>query len=353
MLDRQEFLSYLTRAVSATIGGGPIEGLIAPGTIKTRVLEAHPEELSPEAAARLLARTADRLGMRSSQLGDELWTLDADEIRIFVDILNPRFWQLHSTSQAERVQRVVKNALTGDSRLDSAWLHADLLKQLDGRHTYVRLAFDAGDLLGQDSAVQRSRVRFEGDTPEGIVELLRGDPRYAGTASITAMGGYVGDQDLGLAHLVADYRGAFTTARGDFEVAANAIWRMVDRYQSFITALEDRHRLTADRFDEQGLSLDGDVATITFPHEVDVERLVEGLFQAKEPFRLWAIPREVDDDDWVADAVDLHVGQPLRMEISPWNVRVLLEPDTCGNTLARLLTNLQQHLDARTELAAA
>jgi len=30
---------------------------------------------------------------------------------------------------------------------------------------------------------------------------------------------------------------------------------------------------------------------------------------------------------------------------------VLLEERTCGNTLARLLTNLQHHLDARSDLA--
>lgn len=353
MIDRQDFLSYLTRAVGAAPGGTAVEGLVAPGTVKTRVLEAHPGEPSPDGVAQLLAETAERLGMRRSPLGDELWSLDGDEVRVFVDTLNPRFWLLHSTSQADRVQRVVKSALGVDARLDTAWLPADLLQQLDGRHTYVRLAFDADDLLGQDSAVQRSRVRFEGDTPEGLVDLLKGDSRYAGTTSITAMGGYVGDNNLGVAHLVADYRGAFTTARGDFEVAANAIWRMVDLYQAFVTALEERHRLTAEPMREEGLYLDGDVATIAFPHAVDVARLVEGLFQAKEPFRLWAVPREVDENEWVADAVDLHVGQPLRLELSPWDVRVLLEPDTCGNSLARLLTNLQQHLDARIEFATS
>jgi hypothetical protein len=353
MLDRQDFLSYLTRAANASLGGAHVEGLIAPGTVKTRVLEAHPDEASSDGSATLLRQTAERLDMRVTQLGDELWSVAGDEIRIFVDTLNPRFWQLHSTNQAHRLQRVIKSALTADARLDSAWLPADLLKQLDGRHTYVRLAFDAHDLLGRDSTVQRSRVRFEGDAPEGLVELLKEDERYAGSTSITAMGGYVGEDGVGFAHLVADYRGAFTTARGDFEVAANAIWRMVDRYQDFVTALEDRYQPTATPIDECGLSLDGDVATFELPHEVDVERLVEGLFQAKEPFRMWAVPREVDNDEWVADAVDLHVGQPLRLEISPWHVRVLLEPDTCGNTLARLLTNLQQHLDARAELATA
>lgn len=353
MLDRQEFLSYLTRAARAAPGGAPIEGLVSPGFVKTRVVEGHPDEASGEGAAALLAQTAERLGVAVTRLGDELWTLDGPDVRIFVDTLNPRFWQMHSTSQKENMERVVKSALRADARLDSAWLPASLLRQLDGRHTYVTLAFDADDLLGQKNAVQRSRVRFEGEAPEGLVELLKGDARYAGTTSITAMGGHVGDEELGVAHLVADYRGAFTTARGEFEVAANAIWRMVDRYAEFIDSLENRHRQTATWVDDAGIKVDGDVALIEFPQAVDVDRLVEGLFQAKEPFRLWAVPRKRDEGEWEADAVDLHVGQPLRLEIFPWCVRVLLEEETCGNTLARLLTNLQQHLDARAELVAA
>jgi hypothetical protein len=96
--------------------------------------------------------------------------------------------------------------------------------------------------------------------------------------------------------------------------------------------------------------VDGDVATIAFGREVEnLDRLVHGLFTANEPFRLWGVP-ERTPGGWFADAVDLHIGHPLRMDILSDRVRVLLEPETCGNTLARLLTNLQQRLDARAVL---
>ncbi len=77
------------------------------------------------------------------------------------------------------------------------------------------------------------------------------------------------------------------------------------------------------------------------------------MFAAKEPFRLWTVPRRVGDSEWEANAGDLHVGEPLRLEISPDRIRVLLGERTCGNTLARLLTNLQQQLDARVQVLAA
>lgn len=85
---------------------------------------------------------------------------------------------------------------------------------------------------------------------------------------------------------------------------------------------------------------------------VDVDRFVAGLFTSKEPFRLWAVPRKLDQEEWEANAVDLHVGQTLRLEITPRWMRVLLGEHTCGNTLARLITNLQHRFNAESRLAA-
>jgi len=354
MLDRQDFLNSLTKAVGTAPGGELVDGLVAPGTVKTRLLEAHPDEMSPDGAQALLETTAVRLNLKPRQLGDELWALASAEQTMFVDTLNPRFWQLHATGPADEVNRVVRKAVATEPRLDTGWLPKTLLRKLDGHHHHLRMAFDADDLLGgRDQAVRRTRVRFEGEAPDGLLALLGSDPTYAGTTSVTAVGSRVGDATVGMAQLVADYRGAFVTAAGDFEVAANAIWRLVDQYEQFVRGLEARYRVVYEPLDGEGLTLDGDVAVLDFGREVDVERLVAGLFLAKEPFRLWAVPRQVDDEVWTADAVDLHVGQPLRLEFSPTQLRVILEPETCGNTLARLLTNLQQHLDARTGLIAA
>jgi hypothetical protein len=353
MLDRQDFLNSLTKAIGSAPGGELVDGLVAPGTVKTRLLEAHPEEMSPDGAAVLLSKTAERLELRAKKLGDELWALNGAEHTLFVDTLNPRFWQLHATAPADDINRVVRKAVATDPRLDTGWLPKMLLRQLDGHQHHLRLAFDADQLLGRDEAIRRTRVRFEGEAPEGLLKLLGSDETYASTTSITAIGSRVGNASTGMAQVVADYRGAFITAAGDFEVAANAIWRMVDLYEAFVRGLEARYRVVVEPIEGEGLTINGDVAVIEFGREVDVERLLAGLFLAKEPFRLWAVPRQVDDDEWVADAVDLHVGQPLRLEFSPTDVRILLEPETCGNTLARLLTNLQQHLDARSQLAAA
>jgi hypothetical protein len=42
---------------------------------------------------------------------------------------------------------------------------------------------------------------------------------------------------------------------------------------------------------------------------------------------------------------DLHVGQQLRFDIAPDWLRVYLFKGGCGNTVARLASNLQHHFD--------
>lgn len=176
-------------------------------------------------------------------------------------------------------------------------------------------------------------IDLAGNAPEGLLEILAADSRYGAAATVTGVGSLVEAPGVGKARVVATYQGNFVTGAGDFSVAASAVWNMVMRVRSL---------------PEQGFTLEGDVATIEFGREVrDLDRLVEGLFASKAPFRLWAVPRLVDNDKWYADAVDLHVGHPLRLHLSATRARVLLDPRTCGNTIARLLTNFQQHLDAR------
>jgi hypothetical protein len=351
MLDRQEFHALMTAALAASRGAEPAGGLIEAGHIKSRLIEAHPPEDSPAGVATLLGQVAEVEGLRAELVGDELWMAQGKDVRIFVDTLNRRFWQVHSTSSAAPLTRLLKRMTTRFTQLDSAWLASSQLKELEGERLWIKSTFNGDKLLGSGAPERRWRARFEGEAPEDLLELLAGT-RYARANSLAGVGSIVDEPGVGRAHVVADFRGRFVFGAGDFEVAASVLWNAVRRYESFVESLEERHALTVEPEETGGFTIDGDVAIINFADELDPQLLVAGLFTAKEPFRLWAVPKQVTENEWEANAVDLHVGQPLRLEISPYRVRVLLDEDTCGNTLARMLVNLQHHLDARSELAA-
>jgi hypothetical protein len=210
-------------------------------------------------------------------------------------------------------------------------------------------------LPSQTSRAHRWRVQIEGEAPEELLDFLATDPRYAPSAALSAIGTSVEELGIGHARIVADYRGAMTSDGDSFELVAGVLWRTVRRYERYIQALEERHQLRADVVEDAGLQIDGDVALLKFPQRVsNMDGLLDGLFSSRDPFRLWAVPRETSPGQWEANAVDLHIGTPIRLEVTADWLRVLLEPGTCGNTLARLVANLQHHFDARVrELAVA
>jgi hypothetical protein len=355
-MERQEFIALMTGAMQGDIEEGLFGGRLSPGGVKSRLLEAHPAEASPEGIAALLGSIADRIGAHVEELDDSLWALKTSDDVFFIDSLNTRFWLLHTTAPASVLRTLVRRELLTDARLDTAWLPADQLDRFEGRRHWVKSSFISDELLPAHGEAaeptRRWRVQVEGDAPEDLLNLVRQDPRFASAASLTAVGSSLAEPGIGEASVVADYRGAFVSKGTSFEIVAGALWRTLDRYEQYVRSLEATHQLRAERVGELGLTIDGEVAVIDFPRPlVDVDYFVGGLFASREPFRLWAVPRKVDEDEWEANAVDLHVGQTLRLEVTARWMRVLLSERTCGNTLARLVTNLQHRFNAQTHLA--
>jgi hypothetical protein len=351
---RQDFLELMTGAMRGEADESAFGGLVHNGKVKSRLLEAHPPERSSDGVARLLAEKASAAGLKPKLLDEDLWVLLGSDDVFFVDALNPRFWLLHTTSAAETLRRFVRVDLLTDSRLDSAWMPKNQLDQLEGIRHWIRSSFESDVLLPADGqgadGTRRWRVQVEGDAPEELLALASKDPRYAAAAALSAVGSILHDE-TSEARLIGDYRGAFVASGTSFELVAGALWRTMDRYERFVQTLEDLHQLRITPVEDIGLVVDGDVAVIDLPTEVqDLEHFIGALFNAKEPFRLWAVPREIAAGEWEANAVDLHVGETLRLEITPWWIRVLLDQHTCGNTLARLVTNLQHRFHAQTRI---
>ncbi len=354
MMERQDLFGVLTDAMRGAVPEGVLGGRLRPGRVKSRLLEAHVEERSPDGVAHLLRGVATSAELLVERAGDELWVLLGSDEAFVVDTLNPRFWLLHTTARAERLRRLLAQHLLPSARVDRAWFSSEQLRELEGERRWVRSSFDGATLQPGDpgrDVPRRWRVQVEGESPDELLELVSEQERYRAGAALTAVASVLEAPAGGKVEVAADYQGGFVASGDDFHTVAGLLWRTLDRYERYVKALERTYRLGASPTETLGLMLEGEVAMIEFPHEVgDLDALVANLFNCREPFRLWAVPREVREGQWEANAVDLHVGQRLRLELTSRWLRVLLGPDTCGNTLARLLANLQHRFDARTHL---
>jgi hypothetical protein len=102
-----------------------------------------------------------------------------------------------------------------------------------------------------------------------------------------------------------------------------------------------------------GLLPTGSPAEVQFidPLSESLQLILLGhLFNSGEPYRLYGVPEDQGAGRFVTRAVDLHTGDSLDIELTRTVLRVYLGQDSCGNVLARLLTNLQHHFDARLSL---
>jgi len=291
-------------------------------------------------------------------LGEDLLLLRTRDDAFFIDTLNPRFWLLYTTATAAQLSSLMRKQLLALPAFDTAWFPAAQLDQLEGERQWIKSSFVADDLHpgsqdGRQASARRWRVQVEGVEPQELLEVVRRElPRYAAATALTAVGSLISGPGLtGRAFVIADYRGSFISSGDSFETVAGVLWRFVDRYERYVRQLESLYRLGAVAVDGVGLALDGEVAVIDLPRRIDdLPTFVAALFDCRDPFRLWAVPKEVAAGEWEANAVDLHIGQPLRLEISDQWMRVLLDEETCGNTLARLIANLQHRFHAQTEI---
>lgn len=356
-MNRHDLLDALSTAMQGQPEDGGLLAKLRAGRVKSRLVEAHPPEASSDGAGHLLKRLAAGSGLKLESLDADLWALVGSDDLFFVDALNSRFWLLHATARADDIDQLLRRHFLPDPKMDRAWLGSEQLRTLEGSHRWVKSAFSS-DLLEPDEesadVPRRLKAQIEIESADQFLDFLEGNPSYQAGAVLSAIGTVLREDGFGFAKVVADYKGNFISSGLSFHLVAGMLWRALDRYEGYVKGLESAFQLGTSATEQMGLDITGEIATIELPRRVDhLDELVANLFTSREPFRLWATPRQVSDFQWEANAVDLHVGHPLRMEVTPEWIRVMLGSETCGNTLARLVANLQHRFDARVHVPVA
>lgn len=102
-----------------------------------------------------------------------------------------------------------------------------------------------------------------------------------------------------------------------------------------------------------GSSLKGTPMIIRFSDALrinDLRLFARSIFRAARPFRLFGYPHSISDGRLDVEAVDLHTGDTFSVELTPEWMRIFLPIGSCGNVIARLLTNLQHAMNSETSL---
>lgn len=80
-------------------------------------------------------------------------------------------------------------------------------------------------------------------------------------------------------------------------------------------------------------------------------KFIDATFKKKHnKFRLWGNPIPMGPRKIHVYALDRHLWQPLFLEITNKQIMVMLAHGTCGNTIHRLITNVQHYLDPNVDV---
>jgi hypothetical protein len=274
---------------------------------------------------------------------------------VWVDQLDERFWSFHTDMPAREAARFLKEHVDSRRDLDWIWLPSEHLRHVwpGARSRRVRTDFEGAHLLGDSAAAQDLRVQLSGSDAEALLDYISGDERYRSAVSFDSVQVLLNDPDLGWVTEALNRMGRFAVAGDSLEFHLQFVRAVVLRYRKLVTLFEDRAitwQFFEDR-DQGGGYVVGQPITIQFSRTVeDLSRFLNELCAARLPFRLWGVP-QVTDGVAEVEAVDLHVGQRLRLDVGDSWMRVYLEAGNCGNTVARLISNLQHRFDGALSLA--
>lgn len=314
---------------------------------KTYVLDVHTDD--PDA---YLADLVTGAGIEATS-DAALWGVHLPGGNDFwVDQLDPRFWSFHTDMPTADAHRYLRERVEGRRDLDWVWLPSEHVRRVaPGSSTRrIKTRFSGEQLLGSSARTNKLNLDASGSDANEVLDYLTTSTKYGSAVSLQSIQVNVRDPDDGWLTEGVNRMGRFAASGNALELHFQFVRSVVSRYARLVDLLE-ANAIGWDPLDgDGGGTLNGAPVTVAFSRPVpDMERFVAELFTARQPFRLWGVPDIVDGVAEI-DAVDLHVGQCLRIDVGSTWMRIYLERGSCGNSVARLISNLQHHFDSALRL---
>lgn len=372
---REEFVDYLEGFVPKSaieIGEGkPVRKLI-----KTYMLETASRNHKTPELDRLFPKN-----VRLHRLDDTLYRVEdnyhSGEVVGLLEALDDRHPVIHTTMQADESNKWTRKVVDNNPWLDRLWLSSPILFELWNHvqrttppDRYVRLGFDheahyetldpEESYLDSDDSSHEEEDGVQGLTErrkskvsiterlltlkkklEELINLY--DPLHSLVQLQVPSGGRGG-------HLF--YHDGRVTNRSDSFLEHRAALKLVLRlYRNITEHAETQLWVNATETDTDAYYMCGSPVTIQFSNPLTsttFDRFVDlGLKRRTSRFRIGGYITRHGPTKIHMSAIDRHLWQPLLLELTSKQLLAVLPNGTCGNTIHRLVTNVQRSLDPK------
>jgi hypothetical protein len=327
-----------------------------------------------------------RHAMRLQPMDDTLFRVHSDDIGapVFLEQLTPRIVALYTTMQSQDVKRWVRRLVMGTGELDYVWLSGltfgvlwKLVVRLSRPHRFSRLVFthesvfDVDGLLPEEEEIAEESVDESIDEDVGPI-IERRSTRF----QLVDRVGVIEDKLQELQRIysplyaISQMRFPSPVGRGGHDFFHDG--RVTNRAESFRD--HRSHVLFVVRIYEQLLEATEREAWYSIKESVSVpgqfrkmvgapvvirfgvelkadvfDRWVQATFGRKRSrFRFWGHPLRLGPTKVHVYGIDQHLWQPIFLELTADGCTAIVPGGTCGNTVHRLVTNIQRFLDPGT-----
>ena len=308
-----------------------------------------------ESNSELKAIAANGYQLKASE-DSTLWNIVCKDgpaqFYMYLDVLDPRYWKIHSVYYAGESDNAVESLIShNENHLDHLWLSSDSLEYLSrGKEsTGFGISYDNLFVANAEELPSLSMRLWGGNVPS-ILKGLRGIGPIKNQISLSNIGikfragkGF-SKEDI--------YQKGKLTARGGTSIDShlNLIDGIKEYYSGIISEIEQDYRMRFN-YHKQYCTVEGTYSVIQFANSLsNLKEFAEILLSGSDPFRLWGMWKEVEKDFLRINAVDLHTNSPVKLELMKDEMRVILGEHTCGNAVTRLFTNIQNNFDSGCKL---
>jgi hypothetical protein len=270
-------------------------------------------------------------------------------LTLYLDtITNTRFWLGFSISSSQMLDRWLDAIVRTKPRFDFIWLWPSFLENIQKRGLPRGFGLDYDYRKFEDDEEKTTYLKMQiwgGNDTKRLYDLLKKNKNFKDKIVLSKVRlKEFGDGNTDGIFALQDvkYNGKFTTRGTDFSTHVNTINLVRSNYGVIIKDIENNYSLKWMESAQGGVTLEGfAIHFIPNGFELNVSQFCDRVFDGTMPFRLLGFTNSLSESLAIVEAVDLHTGGELSFEIYPDIISVYLPEETCGNTIARLYTNLQ------------
>ncbi len=324
-------------------------------------------------------------GIEAQEIDESLYRIldlrENGEYMGFLEVLTPRYFVFYTLNPSKKADRWAKKLVLNSPELDHVWLSGltfnvlwERVSQLSKPNRYVTIVFVHesiyqidSEIYGEDEEEEISLSLDEGDMIE-IVERRASKFKLVDKISIVKET---------LSKLQADYsplyaisrlrfpspigrgghdfydNGKVTNRSGNFRDHRSHILYVQRIYDELMKMTEEKawysmHKETAT-IPGQFQKLIGAPVSIIFNESLSKETFdywIKSTFgRVNNRFRLWGNPIILGPKKVHVYGVDKHLWKPIFLELTDKHLIAIVPKGTCGNTIHRLICNIQRYID--------